>query len=324
MTLKNMKCGGQAPALRNLKFRVASPAQSEALQTILQNLGYDWAWSGYKGTVQFTERTLVYTDSDGNMYSSECERREDADNEEVVDTEAFNERFLHNEDNMKAALANPHKKPQSLEEAYDSPSENIFETAKQPDNVCPWLDNYGEMPVEDGSVLVDVQFRYEIDEGSMGDFNIPYEARHFDWDLDMGSSDIVKWRYHNAEDYFKYPRTKTTTTRFKVECNHSDTITADEVRAWSIHAEQPVGNKIDSHYNFTYTITEQDISAGILKLDPYFVAQQWKLGSKDDSGVLFHCLKTICRFGDKNSREREINALHKSIVRLAQLEGVEL
>lgn len=81
---------------------------------------------------------------------------------------------------------------------------------------------------------------------------------------------------------------------------------------------------IDSHYNFNYSLSPEDIDNGYIKLDPYFVAKQWKLGSKDDTGILFHCFKLIARFGDKNPKEREILALYKQAVRLAELEGVEL
>lgn len=81
---------------------------------------------------------------------------------------------------------------------------------------------------------------------------------------------------------------------------------------------------IDSHYNFNYSLSPEDIDNGYIKLDPYFVAKQWKLGSKDDTGILFHCFKLIARFGEKNPKEREILALYKQAVRLAELEGVEL
>lgn len=80
----------------------------------------------------------------------------------------------------------------------------------------------------------------------------------------------------------------------------------------------------DKHYNFNYTLTEKDIEAGSIKLDPYFVAKQWKIGSKDDSGALFHVLKTVARFGDKNDVEREIKALYAQIKRLAEINNVRL
>lgn len=80
----------------------------------------------------------------------------------------------------------------------------------------------------------------------------------------------------------------------------------------------------DKHYSFSYHLTELDFERGYIKIDPYFVAKQWKIGSKDDSGALWHCFKTIARFGEKNNREREIKALYAQIKRLAELEGVSL
>ena len=84
-------------------------------------------------------------------------------------------------------------------------------------------------------------------------------------------------------------------------------------------------DKIDAHYSsFVYTLTEADKQKGTLKVDPYFVSNQWQLGSKDNTGVLFHCLKNISRYSDKNTKEREIIALFKQVKRLAELEKVDL
>lgn len=80
----------------------------------------------------------------------------------------------------------------------------------------------------------------------------------------------------------------------------------------------------DKHYDFNYTLTEKDIEAGSIKIDPYFVAKQWKTGSKDDSGALFHVLKTVARFGDKNDVEREVKALYAQVLGVARSFGVEL
>lgn len=80
----------------------------------------------------------------------------------------------------------------------------------------------------------------------------------------------------------------------------------------------------DKHYDNNYTLTQKDIERGFVKIDPYFVSKMWKIGSKDDSGALWHCFKTIARFGEKNSREREVKALYAQIKRLAEIEGVEL
>ena len=80
----------------------------------------------------------------------------------------------------------------------------------------------------------------------------------------------------------------------------------------------------DKHYDFTYELTEDDVSKGSLKIDPYFVAKQWKTGSKDDSGALFHVLKTVARFGDKNDVDREVKALHAQVLGVARSFGVEV
>lgn len=80
----------------------------------------------------------------------------------------------------------------------------------------------------------------------------------------------------------------------------------------------------DKHYDFTYTLSEKDIEQGGIKIDPYFISKQWKVGSKDDSGALFHCLKTIARFGHKNDIEREVKALHAQVLGVARSFGVEL
>jgi hypothetical protein len=86
--------------------------------------------------------------------------------------------------------------------------------------------------------------------------------------------------------------------------------------------EKPM--KIDSHYNFFYMLSPEEIEAKQIKVDPYFVSKQWRVGERDTSGALFHSLKTIARFGDKNPKEREIKAIYLQIKRLAELEGVEL
>ena len=80
----------------------------------------------------------------------------------------------------------------------------------------------------------------------------------------------------------------------------------------------------DKHYDAFYHLTPKDIENGFVKVDPYFVARIWQLGKKDDSGVLFHNLKNISRYGEKNSKEREIRALYAQIKRLAELEEIEL
>lgn len=79
----------------------------------------------------------------------------------------------------------------------------------------------------------------------------------------------------------------------------------------------------DKHYNCIYKLTEKNIEDGFIKLDPYFLSLQLKLGSRDESGALWHIFKTTCRFGDKNSIEREILAMDASIKRMKELYGID-
>jgi hypothetical protein len=78
------------------------------------------------------------------------------------------------------------------------------------------------------------------------------------------------------------------------------------------------------HYDLYYTLTEKDIESGKIKVDAYWVAKQWKTGSRDDSGALWHSLKTIARFGEKNDKAREIKALYNQAIALARIYDVEL
>ncbi len=79
-----------------------------------------------------------------------------------------------------------------------------------------------------------------------------------------------------------------------------------------------------THYDNWYTLSDQDKAIGKVKIDAYFVNKMWKLNEKDDTGGLFHNLKTIARFGDKNPVERELKALYNQTKRMAELYGVDL
>lgn len=83
-------------------------------------------------------------------------------------------------------------------------------------------------------------------------------------------------------------------------------------------------NYTTDHYNLYYTLTDKDIEAGKIKVDAYWVAKQWKTGSRDDSGALWHSLKTIARFGEKNDKAREIKALYNQAKALARIYDVDL
>jgi hypothetical protein len=80
----------------------------------------------------------------------------------------------------------------------------------------------------------------------------------------------------------------------------------------------------DSHYDFSYELTEKDIEVGEIKIDPMFVSNHWKLGLKDPSCIIYHQLKTLARFGDKNPVEREIVALYKQAKRMAEIYNIDL
>lgn len=80
----------------------------------------------------------------------------------------------------------------------------------------------------------------------------------------------------------------------------------------------------DKHYDFKYQLTKKDLENGFIKLDPYFVSKEWDIGSKDSSGALWHCFKTIARFGDKNPVEREVVAIYKQIKRMAEIYNIDL
>lgn len=88
--------------------------------------------------------------------------------------------------------------------------------------------------------------------------------------------------------------------------------------------EEQKDNFSTSHYDYNYKLTEQDIKNGYIRMDTYFVSKVWGIGSKDDSGALWHSLKTINRFGEKNSVEREIKALYNQSKALARIYGVNL
>ena len=82
-------------------------------------------------------------------------------------------------------------------------------------------------------------------------------------------------------------------------------------------------NYSTTHYSFDYmhVITKEEIATGYVKIkvDPYFVGNVWKLGSKDESGTMFHNLKTIARFGVKNDKKREVEAILNQTVAYARV-----
>ena len=85
----------------------------------------------------------------------------------------------------------------------------------------------------------------------------------------------------------------------------------------------PATEYTDKHYDSWYTLTEDDIKRGKIKIDPYFVSKCIKLGSKDESCSLWHIFKTLFRWGEKNSIKREVKAVEGSLNRYKEVNGIE-
>ena len=95
--------------------------------------------------------------------------------------------------------------------------------------------------------------------------------------------------------------------------------------------DNPTGDKVytsdwsSSHYNHMYKLTPEDIAAGEVKIDPYFVNRMWKINSVEDTGLAFHILKTLPRLAnEKNSFERELTAIYKQAKILCEMHGVDI
>ena len=79
-----------------------------------------------------------------------------------------------------------------------------------------------------------------------------------------------------------------------------------------------------SHYDSKINLTNADIKNGSVRVDAYAVYRANEIHKQDKSGVLFHLLKTILRFGVKNTVEREVLAIVNQSLRLAREEGVDI
>lgn len=76
----------------------------------------------------------------------------------------------------------------------------------------------------------------------------------------------------------------------------------------------------DKHYDHYYTLTPEDIAAGKIKVDPYFVNTIWGINDADKTGAAFHNLKTLSRMAkNKNSLAREWDAMIGQSTRARQL-----
>lgn len=148
-----------------------------------------------------------------------------------------------------------------------------------------------------------------INDGYKGVYNTPYEFTKMYPHFISADEEGINWNPGHHEEYYLDNGSVLTPLPWESEQEELHNTLTTTALQWT-----------DKHYNFNVDVSDKDT----LKVDPYFVSKTWKIGSKDESGALFHILKTISRFGSKNTREREIKAIYKQIVRLAELEGVEL
>ena len=101
---------------------------------------------------------------------------------------------------------------------------------------------------------------------------------------------------------------------YEITENTDGDLYISEINEWS-----------DKHYDLDYTLTEEDIQSGKVRVDAYFVNRMWKINSWDDTGAGFHVLKTFTRMAqDKNDIKRELTAIVNQAKILAKLHGVEL
>ena len=79
-----------------------------------------------------------------------------------------------------------------------------------------------------------------------------------------------------------------------------------------------------NHYNANIPLSKVDIKNGFVRADAYSIYRANNISKHDKSGILFHTLKTILRFGEKNTIDREISAILNQSLRLARDEGVDI
>jgi hypothetical protein len=97
-----------------------------------------------------------------------------------------------------------------------------------------------------------------------------------------------------------------------------------EVLEEDIEEKSPLPASIDSHYDNWYTLTQDEIDLGKVKIDPYLYYGVNSIGDDDKFGCKMHMLKNLSRHKESNSQEREIVGLYKTIKRMAELNGIDL
>jgi hypothetical protein len=166
--------------MKNMKFKVDSPEQSERLVSLLEKLGYveeDWECGTTDVCILCYEAGTYGYYAKGPFESYSCV---------ATDTAAF--------------LAAHQPAPAQEPETY------FGDDAKE----LGWFPNTGTMPDLPAGTEIDIVFSGHED----GKFNTYSDFDKFYWYLSGSASDITKWRFHRLEvaEYFKQPKTTSTYT----------------------------------------------------------------------------------------------------------------
>lgn len=183
------------------------------------------------------------------------------------------------------------------------------------EEVLEWKRGWKET-LEEHKRYSDFEMRPELDDSNCSTYNpdeTPYD------ELEHSDDNVTVVSDHIAE----------LAARTLKECSEGKSVreaAEHSAKAWAKLAAAAAEKSewTATHYDNYYHLTEADIKSGKIKVDAYFVNKMWKLNEKDDTGALFHSLKTIARFGDKNPIERELKALYAQTKRMAELYGVDL
>lgn len=156
---------------KNMKFKVASPEQSERVINVLQKMGY--RLFGDLDISNFVDSPFLYSYADSDIASGQ--EHAHTISHELQDTAAF------------------------LAAHEPAPAPTLV---SHPDDLG-WFDNTGTMPDLPKGTLIDVLYLNCNGSGQS-------EVEHFDWSLGEGAYTIAKWRFHRPEDaasYFVQPKT---------------------------------------------------------------------------------------------------------------------
>lgn len=182
--------------MNNMKFYVKDEEQSAQLQHILFAYGYDWEYEDYKGVAQTLDGyDFLYADS-GEMAIYKQVVGANMRNYTELDTEAY--------------IAAHAKFNTSKEMPLEAPEAAALSLGK-----APWVENTGEMPV-DADTRVDILMGEALNAGG--------DAGGRRWSINGSVGDITKWRFHNIEDYYTYPKTNYVAPEYQKPVDYSTAV----------------------------------------------------------------------------------------------------